>query len=136
MPFKGNRIYIIAGILVLLAFIALAIAASGQQPRKIGTGGSDKIYVCIVNTDIGVQQIKIINQNTGTSIIKTAADLPYSFYFSDGDTLNFNVTVIDGYVWNAWEINQWPWFDNHNPLTLKPDTDVELTPKCLVEEVK
>jgi len=80
-------------------------------------------------------QVKVSNQNTGTSITKMAADLPYTFYFNKDDTLNINVTVSQGYAWNAWEIDQQPWFDNHNPLTLKTDVDVVLNPKCLQETI-
>ena len=129
MGFKGNRIWII---IIAVAFIAALIigvssASSGTSKTKKPAG----LLTCTVNGDVGLDQIVIINQNTGKSIIKTTANLPYTFNLTEGDTLRFNVTLIEGYNWNAWEINQYPWFAQDNPFTMKVNADLVLYPQTI-----
>jgi len=84
-----------------------------------------------VNGDIGIAQVTITNQNTGKSITKQYANLPYTFNLTEGDTLRFNVTMLEGYAWNAWELNQYPWFAQDNPFTIKVQDDLVLNPQTI-----
>ena len=124
-----QRFWLFIGGIALLAIIIVAASAASSGSRGKPQGTS----TCTISSAIGITQIKITNFNTGTSITKTAADLPYTFYYSNQDTLSFNATVAEGYVWNAWEINQSPWFDNHNPLSMKASGNLALIPTTLME---
>jgi hypothetical protein len=125
-----SRFFLIIGAIVLLVIIVVAAASSGVKP-KVSTVG---LATCTVNGQLGMKSVQITNQNTGKSIIKTAADLPYTFNLTKGDTLRFNVTTLPGYLWNSWEMNASPWFAQDNPLLIRVSTDVSLTAKVLVEE--
>lgn len=129
MGFKDpTRIIIIICGIILLILLVIAASAMSSGPRRNNPAG---LLTCTVNGDIGISQIVITNQNTGKSIIKTYADLPYAFNLTEGDTLRFNVTMLDGYVWNAWEINQYPWFAQDNPFTMKVNEDLVLNPQTI-----
>jgi hypothetical protein len=130
LPFKGNRGPIILLCIAIFIIIIIAAVASSSGGRKGNPAG---LITCTVNGDIGIDKIVITNQNTGKSITKTYADLPYSFNLTEGDTLRLNVTLLDGYAWNAWEINQYPWFAQDNPFTMKVNEAVTLNPQCLVK---
>jgi hypothetical protein len=129
MGFKGNRgpiIILIIAVLVIVGIIALG-SSGGRKSNPAG------LITCTVNGDVGIDKVIITNQNTGKSITKTYADLPYSFNLTEGDTLRLNVTIADGYAWNAWEINQYPWFAQDNPFTMKISEAVTFNPRCLVK---
>jgi hypothetical protein len=126
-----TRFFIIVGAIALLVIIIAAAASSGPRSSVNPKG----IYTCTVSTNFGLQSIKIINQNTGASITKTTSDLPYSFNFTSGDTLQFNATVLKEYTWNAWVFTSSGTFDDHNPLTVNPERDFTLTADCLIKPV-
>jgi hypothetical protein len=128
LPFKGNRILIFAFLAIFIVVIII-VASASSTPSKPHIKG---LEVCTVQAEIGVASIKISNQNTGNSIIKTGADLPYSFNFTVGDTLKFQVTTLAEYTFNAWVFNTGT-FDNHNPLNLKPTDSVTMTANILVK---
>jgi hypothetical protein len=125
-----QRFWLILGGLALLAIIVVAASASSGSRRNQNPAD---LITCTVNTDIGIDKVTITNQNTGKSITKTMTDLPYTFNLTEGDTLRLNVTLTEGYVWNAWEINQYPWFAQDNPFTMKVNEAVILNPKCLAK---
>ena len=116
-------------LIIIIACIAVVIVAAS-------TGGGNKqrpgVYTATITGAIGVDTVTVTNQNTGKTIIRTAADLPYKFNFENGDTLKLNVTTIAGYKWNAWEINQSPWFAQDNPLLIKINGNVEFKANCLI----
>ena len=118
------------GVIALIAIIIFAASASSGSRRNQNPAD---LITCTVNSHIGIDKVTITNQNTGKSITKTMADLPYSFNLTQGDTLRFNVTLAVGYVWNAWEINQYPWFAQDNPFTMKVDEDLILNPQCIAK---
>lgn len=124
-----QRFWLFVGIIALLAIIIVAASASSGGSRR----NPANVITCTVEGDIGISQIVITNQNTGKSIIRTTADLPYEFYLSEGDTLRFNVTLTDGYMWNAWIINQYPWFAQDNPFTMKVEKELMLTPQTIAK---
>ncbi len=129
MGFKGNRGPLIIIGIIIVFFLALAWAASGNSAQRITPPGME---VCTIQSEVGVSTVKITNQNTGTSIVKTVSNLPYSFNFTRGDTLQFNVTMQPEYVFNAWTFNTGT-FDNHNPLTIKPTDNVVMTVTVLMK---
>ena len=105
-------------IVFLVCIVVIVAAALSGGNRAVLPAG---VKTCTVQAEVGVESVKISNQNIGTSIIITATLLPYSFNFTSGDTLQFNVSTMPGYTFNAWVFNTGT-FDNHNPLNLKPKT--------------
>ena len=81
----------------------------------------------------GLSTVKIINLNTGTSIIKAATALPYSFNVTRGDTLQLIAATQPNFLFNAWVFNTGT-FDNHNPLTVKVNADATITAEVLYIE--
>ena len=124
-----QRFWIFVGIIALIVIIVIAASASSGSRRHNPAG----LLTCTVQSDIGINQVVITNQNTGKSITKTAADLPYTFNLTEGDTLRFNVTLLEGYKWNAWEINQYPWFANDNPFTMRVNENLVLNGKSIAK---
>jgi len=129
MPFKPTT-GLIAFICIIILIIVVVVAISGGGGNKPSSPQGQ--LVCTVNGDVGVSVIKITNANTGNSITKTAADLPFSFNFTKGDTLQFNVTVLSDYEFNAWMFTTGT-FNNHNPLVLKTETPLIMTADCIVK---
>ncbi len=130
MPLKPTPGLIVVGIVIfVLIIVGIAALASsgGVKPKQI-----EGLRTCTVNAELGIAAVNITNTNTGKSIIKTAADLPYTFNFTAGDTLKFNVTTLPNYQWNAWEISAPPWFAQDNPYYLKIETNVQLNGKILI----
>jgi hypothetical protein len=125
-----QRFFLFIGGIALLILIITAVASSGGSRPHSNPKGT---YTCTVDTNFGLQSVKIINQNTGASITKTTSDLPYSFNFTSGDTLQFNATVLKEYTWNAWVFTSSGTFDDHNPLTVNPEEDFTLTANCLIK---
>jgi hypothetical protein len=134
MGFKGNRgpLVIFAVIFIVIIVVAASASSSPKKPNSAIAGLAE----CTVNAEVGLAQVKITNQNLRTSIIKTASDLPFSFNFTEGDTLAFTITVLSGYTWNAWELNQSPWFAQgiNNTLTIKSTEDITLNAKFLMTQ--
>lgn len=133
MPIKPRGIITIVAIIIIILIVVAAVASSGSGARKTGTIPIG-VKVCTVQGDIGVLNVKISNLRTGTSIVKTASNLPFSFNFTQGDTLQFNVAVEPNYTFNAWVFNSGT-FDNHNPLTLKPSDSIVMTVTVLMDEI-
>jgi hypothetical protein len=121
-----NRFFLIVLALILLVIIVIAASLGSTRKTTVKTEG---LLTCTVESEIGIETITITNQNTQKNIIRSDVDLPFTFNFTAGDTLKFNVTTIAGYKWNAWLINQAPWFADNNPFTFKPTDDIVLTPQ-------
>lgn len=118
------RFYVFVAVIFILIIITVIAASSSSGVRKKPAG----IYTCTVNAEVGLSLIKITNQNTGTSIEKTASDLPYRFNFTAADTLSFNLTQLPDYRFSGWEINMKPWFAQNNPLLCSQvESDFSLT---------
>jgi len=134
------RFYIIIGGLLLLAVI-IAAAASSAPPNKLPTPTPAPVttpatttpVAVTINSEVGVKQVTITNLNSGTSITKRSTDLPFTFNAKTGDSLRFYVVTEENYLWNAWVFHTGT-FDNHNPLTIKVASDMEMSPQCLVQE--
>lgn len=116
MPFKSTPGLFIVGFLIFIAVIAgIAFAVSSGGSRTTSPAG---MVVVTVRGDVGVDAVKILNLNTGNSIIKTSLNLPFSFNVTKDSSLQFVVTTKTGFEFNAWTF-QTGTFDNHNPLTVK-----------------
>jgi hypothetical protein len=124
---KGIPTKLLFLIIIIVCIIIVSIAAASGGGNKNHPG----VYTATIKGTIGLDTVTITNQNTGKTIIRTAADLPYTFNFENGDTFRLNVTTLDGYKWNAWEINQSPWFAQDNPLLIKVSGNVEFKANCL-----
>jgi hypothetical protein len=140
------RFFLIVGVLFIFLIAVVAVAASNKpetlnptptptptSPPTITQTPQPTTVTISINNEIGVKQVTITNINTGTSITKRNADLPFMFKASRGDTIRFNVITEEGYIWNAWMF-QSDTFDNHNPLTLKVTSNLAMSPICLEQE--
>ena len=123
-----QRFWLFIGIISL---IVAALLYAGSQSSSYRSSNPAGLVTCTVNGDIGIAQVTITNQNTGKSITKQYANLPYTFNLTEGDTLRFNVTMLEGYAWNAWELNQYPWFAQDNPFTIKVNDNLVLNPQTI-----
>ena len=124
------RFYLLVSVVILFFIIVVAASASSGGSRNGQPAG---VCTATINGAVGLSQVEISNQNTGKTIIRTAAELPYTFNLNKGDTLEFNVTIIDGYQWNAWEIDRAPWFAQDNPLIIKVDGAIVFDANCIVK---
>lgn len=121
-------ILIIVGVLLVGGIAAAASNASNAAkklnatptpaPTVAETPGPPPIITYTVNSAIGVQSITVTNQNRGSTLTLTAADLPKSLNCPNGDTLTFKVIPAVGYRFNAWMFGD-SQFDSHNPYTIK-----------------
>jgi hypothetical protein len=107
-------ILVLLFIILLVAIVAGALASRKGDPYTF----PGKVYSVTVTGDIGVEFIKITNQNTASSCTVLGTALPFSFNCTSGDTLTFNVTAKVGFKFNAWFPNDGT-FHNQNPYTLK-----------------
>jgi hypothetical protein len=123
------RFFIIVAVVALIVIIGIAAASnSASNAAKkaatptpapiIATPAPPAIVTYTVGAAIGVQSITVTNQNRGSTLTLTAADLPKSLNCPNGDTLTFKVIATSGYRFNAWMFGDQQ-FDSHNPYTIK-----------------
>ena len=127
MGFKGNRgpLLILIFAIIIIVSIAAAASSGGGQSHSNPEG----VITVTVQGDIGVYTVTIKNLNTGKTMILPFTDLPCVFNatLSEGEvSLRVNVTPLDGYAWNYWKINQYPWFADDNPFTITVSEDLTL----------
>lgn len=130
------KTWIIIGVILLCVIGLIAYAASSSSTaRKTNTGLPSTVLITI-KAEVGVEYIKLTNQNMGQSIILTIADLPYNFNCTQGDSLRFEVYTLPDYAFNAWRFNtaQYGSFDDHNPFHLQVDLPVIMTANVLYIE--
>lgn len=121
-----TRFYIIVAAIVLVLIIAGAAAFAPKQTSKPKTSPTPTITASPIPTVLsftvkasaGISTVLVTNQNTGAKITLTAADLPATFNFKNGDTLTFRVTAHEGYSFNAWVLGDGT-FQSQNPYTIK-----------------
>jgi len=121
-----TRFYLI--VIVIFLIIVIGVAASASSPRTAQSGAPGKIYTVTVNADIGIQSIQITNQNSpsGKPWTILPMQLPYSFNCTSGDTLSFNATAKEGFVFNYWFPNSGMPFSS-NPYTVKVQQSLMVT---------
>jgi hypothetical protein len=126
MPFNNNRIYYVAGFIIIICVVALiGYGAIQGIPKKTGLPG---VVIMTVKGETGINYIEITNQNTDQTILLQKPDLPYSFNCTQGDELQIKVTTLSNYYFNSWRFNTniYGSFDHHNPLYLTVDTPVTM----------
>lgn len=86
-----------------------------------------------VKSGVGVESIKVTNQNTGATIMLISPDLPATYTCTKGDTLSFNVTAQTGYHFNAWVFTDGT-FQSQNPYTIKATSTFTMEAHFLMQE--
>ena len=120
-----TRFFVIVFAVILIGVITLAATSS----RGTNTSSSvtqqrpePKLKFTIQSDTIGNDYILVTNEATGARIIVTQNMLPFTANFAKGDVLTFKVFPREGYVFNAWLINDGTW-ESNNPLSLRPTGD-------------
>lgn len=133
MPFKLTPGLIVVVVVIAILFFGLvgwaATSGGGSKPQaQKGTA------VCTVNAEVGIFAINITNQNVpGGNTAKTAMNLPFSFNFTIGDTLQFTAIMLPEYKFINWEFPQNNTFIDYNPLTIKPAGNIVINAKLMVK---
>jgi hypothetical protein len=148
MPIANQkRFFTFVLIILVVSFIIIGVVASSSTPTKpkptatphpsiapiiTPTPGPPPTVSFTVKSAVGVQTVAVTNQNTGSTITLTAADLPITLNCHGGDTLTFRVTAAPGYRFNTWMFgdNQ---FDSHNPYSVKATYAFTLEARFLME---
>ena len=127
------RFYLItaaAVLAVILLIVFVASSSGGSAAKKAG------VATITIQAEIGVESIRIQNQNVPNGVITvTSMSLPFKFNCNKGDTLQFYVTTIDGYMFNAWWMDSTKTFNNGNPLTLKVNNDLTMTVNTFIIQI-
>jgi hypothetical protein len=130
MPFKltpGLIIVVIVVFSLIIGVIALAASSGGRKTNTKPAG----TYTCTVSSNVGLLSVTIINQNTrGGPMTIDAANLPFSFNFTSGDTLQFTANVTGQFEWNVWKFVKIGTWSHDNPLTIRPEEDFILAADC------
>ncbi len=69
------------------------------------------VLECTVDAEPGAENITVTN-DSGQKITKQATDLPFTFIFTQGDTLMFHANAREGYEFNAWVLSDTTWYDD------------------------
>jgi len=129
MGFKGNRIWLIAGLIGLVVIIGIILAANQPPSTSKTTAGQATVTI---NGEIGVGTVRVTNMNTGASINLTAVDLPFRFNCTKGDTIQAVASTVQDYAFNSWFFDNLGTFDHHNPLLLKVNGNLYMTARCQI----
>ena len=141
MPVLAKRFWIfVLAAFVLLILIIGAVSSTGQKPVVKPTPTPSMPTPTPVPTTLsftvkaaaGINTVTVTNQNSGATIILTAADLPVTFNFKNGDTLTFKVSANSGYTFNAWVFGDGT-FQNRNPYMIKPVGSFTMEARFLME---
>jgi len=137
MPFKGNRIGIIAIIVFLFIAVVLVAASGGGKPSTSATAQrpAPKYKFTIASDSVGDDYILITNEATGAKIIITQNMMPFTANFAKDDVLTFKVTPKEGYIFNAWAIDDGTW-ESSNPLSVRPSGDFSMKAYFLAVETE
>lgn len=128
---KFLTVLIIIGVIV--GFVVL-VAVAGSPSSRLPPQGSGLTYTCTITADVGVQHIRIINQNIPAAITVQVTELPFSFNFTDNDVLSFNATAKEGFKFNVWwHIDDGRFYSN-NPFTFKATKNFHLEAWSLTTE--
>ncbi len=118
-----NRFFIFVFAIIFILVIAVAISAKPRSGTAVTQQRPDPTLKFTVQSDtIGNDYILVTNEATGAKITVTQNMLPFSANFAKGDVLTFRVEPREGYIFNAWLINDGTW-ESGNPLSLRPTGD-------------
>ena len=132
---------IIVGIFSVIVVIGLLWGMSSYQPSK-KVKESETITITVKN-NIGIEQIEVVNLNTGKHFIFSLTTTQRQFNCTRGDYLQYRVIVADGFEWNGWWFNPMDIFDDDNPAIIAADdtnafgnivsnNEIVMVPNCLI----
>ena len=125
MGFKGNRVYVIVFAVLFIGVIILAAVSSRGRntSSSVTQQRPDPTLKFTIQSDtIGNDYILVTNEATGSKITVTQNMLPFTRNFAKGDVLTFTVEPREGYIFNAWLLDDGTW-ESNNPLSLRPTGD-------------
>jgi len=119
-----QRFFIIVFLILFVVVIAVAASAnrSGTSSSVTQERPDPKLQFTVQSDTIGNDYILVTNEATGARITITQNMLPFTANFAKGDVLTFKVNPREGYIFNAWLINDGTW-ESSNPLSLRPSGD-------------
>ena len=119
-----QRFFVFVFIILFIIFIAIVVSAnSGGTNSAVTQQRPDPKLTFTVQSDtIGNDYVLVTNEATGARITVTQNMLPFTANFAKGDVLTFKVNPREGYIFNAWLINDGTW-ESSNPLSLRPTGD-------------
>jgi hypothetical protein len=119
-----QRFFIIVFLLLFIVVIAAAVAANrgGTNSSVTQERPDPKLQFTIQSDTVGNDIIIVTNEATGARITITQNMLPFTANFAKGDVLTFMVVPREGYIFNAWAINDGTW-ESSNPLSVRPSGD-------------
>jgi hypothetical protein len=120
---KTRFFVILFSVLFLAAIVGLAFSNRGGTSSSVTQERPDpKLQFTIQSDTVGNDIIIVTNEATGARITITQNMLPFSANFAKGDVLTFMVVPREGYIFNAWAINDGTW-ESSNPLSVRPSGD-------------
>jgi len=128
-----NRFYLVA-VIVVIAIIALIFYVA-SQPATSRNKKESTIVTVTIHSGFGIDRIHIFNVNTNEKTNRTMMDLPFSFNCTKGDYIQISETVLAGYEWDGWWIEQSGTFTHHNSLLVQVNGDLDLIPHCIIVEL-
>ena len=119
-----QRFFVFVFIILFIIFIAIAVSANrgGTNSAVTQQRPDPKLQFTVQSDTIGNDYILVTNEATGARITVTQNMLPFTANFAKGDVLTFKVAPREGYIFNAWLINDGTW-ESSNPLSLRPNGD-------------
>ena len=116
--------FIVFVIIIFVGVIGLGIAASnrGSSSGVITQRPDPKLKFTIQSDTVGDDYIIITNEATGAKITITQNMMPFSANFAKSDVLTFKVVPKEGYIFNAWALDDGTW-ESSNPLSIRPAGD-------------
>ena len=111
---------------VAVFFILVIIIAAASNSPSIGSitaqRPSPKLKFRIESDTVGDDYIIVTNEATGARITITQNMMPFSANFAKSDVLTFKVVPKEGYIFNAWALDDGTW-ESSNPLSIRPAGD-------------
>jgi len=136
------KTWVIVIIVAALIVCGIGYALSQQPSTKTKIKESETITVTVKN-NIGIEQIEVVNLNTGKHFIFSLTTTQRQFNCTRGDYLQYRVIVADGFEWNGWWFNPMDIFDDDNPAIIAADdtnafgnivsnNEIVMVPNCLI----
>ena len=115
-------IFVVILIFVLVIIIAAASGPKGSSGSITAQRPSPTLKFKIESDTVGDDYILITNEATGARITITQNMMPFSANFAKSDVLTFKVIPKEGYIFNAWALDDGTW-ESSNPLSIRPAGD-------------
>ena len=119
-----QRFFVFVFIILFIIFIAIVVSANrgGTNTAVTQERPPPELKFTVQSDTIGNDHILITNEATGSRITITQNMLPFTANFAKGDVLTLKVTPREGYIFNAWLVDDGTW-ESSNPLSLRPTGD-------------